>query len=75
MIRPVYLDESPQPNFIGILRDAPIFFRVEDQYGLDVNSLEVIIAGNAAILGGIYQPGFAGVITSHNSFVNSRTLQ
>lgn len=66
MSRPQYSDHSPSPDFIGVQLDAPIFFRVEDQHGLDLNSFNVIIEGNFAIVNGVYQTGFTGVITKED---------
>jgi hypothetical protein len=66
MPRPVYLDHSPQPDFIGAQLDAPLFFRVEDSDGLDLNSFEVRIEGVLAIINGAYQPGFSGTISNED---------
>ena len=63
MSRPVYLNYSPQPDFIGALLDAPIFFRVEDSHGLNLSTFIAAIEGVDAILNGVFQPGFSGAIT------------
>ena len=66
MSRPNYLDHSPQPNFIGALLDAPIFFRVYDRDGLDLSTFSVLIEGTQAILNGVFQTGFSGAITKED---------
>jgi hypothetical protein len=66
MSRPQYSDHSPQPGFIGVQLDAPLFFRVEDQHGLDLNSFNVIIEGVFAIVNGVFQTGFTGAITKED---------
>jgi hypothetical protein len=72
MSRPTYLDHSPQPDFIGALLDAPIFFRVQDQqHGLDLNSFNVRIENVLAISNGVYQSGFTGTITKENYVPNA----
>lgn len=66
MLRPTYLNHSPQPEFIGILLDAPIFFRIFDSDGLNLSSFTVKIEGVEAILNGEFQAGFNGAITKED---------
>jgi Chitobiase/beta-hexosaminidase C-terminal domain len=65
-IYPEFLNHSPQPNFIGIQIDAPIFFRIVDNDGLNLSTLHVTVEGNDALIGEVYQSGFSGVITKEN---------
>ena len=67
-IHPIFLDHSPQPDFIGIQLDAPIFFRIEDDDVLNLSTLHVTIESIDAILNGIFQPGFTGAITNEDHF-------
>jgi hypothetical protein len=67
-MRPFYLDFSPQSGFIGTALDAHIFFRVECDETLDLSTFEVKINNVYAILGGLYQTGFTGIITNEDHF-------
>ena len=66
MSRPIFLDYSPIPGFIGAILDAPIFFRAEDNDGLNLSTLNVLIEGVYGIKNGVYQAGFSGTITKEN---------
>jgi len=60
---PVFLDHSPAKNFIGVPKNSNIFFRVEDDDGLNLSTLTVWIEGVKAIENGVYQTGYSGTIT------------
>ena len=62
----IYLDFSPIKGCIGVELDAPIFFRIEDVTGIDLSTLNVNINGDSAILGGVFQLGYEGLITQEN---------
>ena len=70
MLHPVFLNHSPQPDFIGAMLDAPIFFRVEDFDGLNTNTLTVKVNNDFAIIDGVYQTGWHGTITNEDHTPN-----
>jgi hypothetical protein len=74
MSYPVYLDQSPQPNFIGVQIDAPVFFRIQDSYGLKLNTLEVTVDGQHVIVSGAFQFGFSGAITQEDHIPTSLSI-
>ena len=40
MSYPVYLDHSPSKNFVGAMRSVNIFFRIEDEDGINLSTLK-----------------------------------
>lgn len=71
MSKPTFLDHNPVRGFIGTQLNDPVFFRVQDIHGVDVDSLNVSILGTNAIIGGVFQTGFEGIITKENAIPNS----
>jgi len=63
---PKFIDQSPQNGFIGAQINAPIFFRIEDDDGLNLSTLKVLVENVAVIDGGVFQPGYTGAITNEN---------
>lgn len=76
MSNPTFINHNPIRGAIGVklnapYASAPIFFRAQDIHGVNVNTLNVSIAGVSAIVNGIFQTGFDGTITQENQVPNS----
>jgi len=67
MSYPVFLDHSPPENSINVPKNSNIFFRVEDDDGLNLSTLTVLIEGVKAIENGVYQTGYVGTITPEDA--------
>lgn len=66
MALPQYFNQLPQPNFIGAVLNAPIFFKVYDNDGLNTSTLKVFIESIIAIDNGVFQAGYTGAITNED---------
>ena len=61
-----FLDHLPEKNAIDVAQVSQVFFRIEDTDGIDVSQLNVSIGGNPAIINGVYQGQYSGIITNED---------
>lgn len=57
---------SPEQNAIGVSRTSPIYFEIRnDGTVADKNTLNVQIDSVYAVINGVFQPGFSGIVNDH----------
>lgn len=68
MSLPTFTDFSPAKNFVGVVRNSPVFFKIRSADGIQLTSIKVRIEGNLVIDHGVFQPGYSGTIYSEDPY-------
>lgn len=63
-LAPIITSQNPLPGATDVPVSTNILFTVEDDLAVNELSLNVSVAGTPAIVGGVFQPGFTGSIST-----------